>query len=92
MQEFKIIATLIFFPTIILAAYICYKTWHTKVALLINLSVFCWISANSCWMFDEFYFPFLKPFALVFFLAGLGFISIYLFNFFVKNQEEETPS
>lgn len=89
LMQWKIAGTIAFFPAIIMAIYICYKTRNQPLAFLVNLSVLCWISANSCWMFTEFYNLHGKLPALVLFGIGLVFIFIYLYQVIVKNSSED---
>ncbi len=89
LMQWKWAGTIIFVPTLFMAIYICYTTRKKHLTLLVNISVLCWISANSSWMFEEFYgFP-LKPTALIFFGIGLIFIFIYLYQIFVRNNDED---
>jgi hypothetical protein len=65
-------------PTLLLAIYITWKTKDIYAELMHNLSICCWIAANSVWMIGEFYYDDgLRPYALVFFFTGLISISIY---------------
>jgi hypothetical protein len=89
LMQWKLAGTIVFFPTLFMAIYICFNTRHSPLSLLVNLSVLCWISANSSWMFEEFYAWNTKPMALTFFGIGLIFIFIYLYQVFVRNAEDE---
>lgn len=89
MMQWKVAGTLAFFPTIAIALFICLKTWNTRVSIFANISVLCWISANSCWMFSEFYDWDLIPVATFLFVSGVFFIAIYLYKIFIKKEAEE---
>ncbi len=86
MMEWKFGGTLMFFPTIFMAIFICYRTRKNTLALIVNLAVLCWISANSAWMFFDFYQWNFKPVALILFLTGLLFILLYLYKILVKKE------
>jgi hypothetical protein len=81
--------TIAFFPAIAMAIFLVYHTRKNKMSLLVNLSVLCWISANSCWMFFEFYALISKEIAFAFFALGMVFILIYFYFLFVKKISDE---
>jgi hypothetical protein len=76
MLEFRWLGIAMVIPTLIIAGTIAYISRKTD-DLYINLSIFFWISANSYWMFIEFFttgeYKFLAvyPFALGFVFVGL---------------------
>lgn len=88
-MQLKWAGTLVFFPTLLMAIYICWRTKEKPLQLLANGAVLCWISANSCWMFEEFYQWPIKPLALIFFGIGLLLIFSYLYQIFVRNKMDE---
>lgn len=53
---YKTLGTIMIVPTVSLAIIITYKTRNVPSEFMHNLSVVCWISANSVWMFGEFFF------------------------------------
>jgi hypothetical protein len=74
----KTLGVVMIFPTVALAIYITWLHRQTKVELFHNLAVVFWLFANSIWMIGEFYYDdSLRPFALVFFIAGLGTAAYY---------------
>ncbi|MCG9881256.1 MAG: hypothetical protein MH472_11720 [Bacteroidia bacterium] len=79
-KGWQIAGTLVFFPTIILAIYIYLKTIKHPLSSWVNLSVLAWISANSCWMFSEFYEWNLEWLSTSFFISGIVFIGVYLYK------------
>jgi hypothetical protein len=89
LMEWKLGGTIAFFPAIAMAIFIVYHTRKNKLALLVNLSVLCWISANSCWMFFEFYSLLSKEIAFAFFALGMIFILTYFYFLFVKKLSDE---
>jgi hypothetical protein len=80
MMNIRSLGTFMVFPTIFMAAYVCYISKKELNSLLPNLAVMSWICANSLWMLFDFYQWMLKPFALVFFVIGFIFIMIYLYR------------
>jgi hypothetical protein len=88
MQEWKVLATFVFFPTLFFAIYICLKTKTNHLAFMVNIAVFCWIGANSCWMFEEFYHFQLKWLATTLFGSGILIMGYYLYQIFVRNTPE----
>jgi hypothetical protein len=88
MQEWKILASIVFVPTLFFAIYICIKTYNNHLAFIVNLAVLCWISANSCWMFQEFFQIPLKIPATLFFGSGIIMMIYYLYQIIVRKQQE----
>ncbi|MBC7382687.1 MAG: hypothetical protein H7296_06780 [Bacteroidia bacterium] len=84
MMDWKVTATIMFFPVLIMAIFICFKTRKDVLFLIPNMAVLCWLSANSLWMLGEFYeFKYLVM-ALFFFITGALLIFYYLFLIFRK--------
>jgi hypothetical protein len=55
--------------------------------LLHNLAVCFWITANSVWMTGEFYYDDgTRPYAIIFFIAGLLCVAYYYLGFFRKRK------
>ena len=75
-MDLKIPGLLMIVPTIVMAIYITVLSRRSASELFHNLAVVCWICANSVWMIGEFFFnDGTRPIAMVFFLAGILFIS-----------------
>ncbi len=87
MMSWKAVGTFMVFPTIFMAIFICFKTRHRAVTLLPNLAMLCWISANSAWMFSEFFLLEISKTAIFFFAAGLIIISYYFYLILVKKKK-----
>ena len=80
MLHFKLLGTLLIFPTVTVALVIAWKTRKEKHLFYPNLGVAFWICANSIWMAGEFFeLPFLIP-SLVLFICG---ITIVLYHFWL---------
>jgi hypothetical protein len=62
----KVLGIAMVFPTLIVAIIIAWRTRNMKSELAHNLAITFWITANSYWMFSEFF----------------GFDTIHLFNQF----------
>jgi uncharacterized membrane protein YoaK (UPF0700 family) len=85
--HFRIGGVIMIVPTLLLAFYIAWKTRHSMAALLPNVAVCCWISANVIWMLGEFFDFNHVPFALVSFCLGIVAITVYLLRY---RHEPET--
>ncbi len=76
----KIAGMIMVIPTISMAIFITYNTKGLKTDFIHNLAVVCWISANSVWMFGEFYLKdTTRPYAIVFFLLGFLIVGYHYF-------------
>ncbi len=72
-------------PTITVAIYITWLSRKTVSELLHNIAVVCWICANSIWMTGEFFYnDRLRPIATVFFLAGIGVVTVYYLLLWIR--------
>lgn len=77
-MDFRIPGILMIFPTLFLAVYITVKFRKVISELYHNLAVCLWIMANTIWMIGEFFFEdTLRPFAIIFFVAGLMVLLFY---------------
>lgn len=89
----KPLGLLMILPTVTLAIYLVIRTRKEIKDFLPNLSIACWITANSIWMCDEFYQLGIKDFSLLFFSFGIISIAFWLWKYFPeewkKSQEEE---
>lgn len=78
-------------PTLFMALFIAYKSQGNLTEFMHNLAVVCWITANSIWMFGEFYLnDTTRPYAMIFFILGLLIIGYHYLigNPFWKRQTE----
>jgi hypothetical protein len=65
-------------PTLVVAIYITWLSRKQLAELLHNIAVVCWITANSIWMTGEFFYKdSLRPYATLFFIAGLIAVAFY---------------
>lgn len=79
--DFRLLGTVLIFPTISLALYIAWISRKSSHDFLPNLAVCCWISANSVWMIGEFFFnDTTRPFALGFFVIGILMMGMYYYK------------
>ncbi len=77
-SNWKLLGTMMIAPTLGMALYITYRFWHMPEERYHNLGVFCWICANAIWMLGEFFYnDGFRPYAQVFFFAGLGIVVYY---------------
>lgn len=79
MLQFKSLGTFIAIPTVAMALYLVVITRNFPKRFWPNLAVFFWITANSIWMFGEFYgFDFTVA-STSLFGAGILAISVYMY-------------
>jgi hypothetical protein len=84
MLEFKWLGILMVIPTLSIAGIIVYITRKT-VDVFLNLAILFWISANSFWMFIEFFSTGeLKYWASIPFSLGFIFVGIYYYKTLVN--------
>jgi len=80
MLELKWLGAIMMVPTLFLAAYLMYKTWH-MLDVFINTAILFWIMANSFWMIMEFFNDNqYKYFASIPFGLGFFFVGIFYFQ------------
>ena len=84
----KPLGLLMIFPTVSLAVYLVIRTRNEIKDFLPNLSIACWITANSIWMCDEFHQLGIKDFSLVFFSLGIICIAFWLFKYFPEEWKK----
>lgn len=96
--NFKPLAILMIFPTLIVAFRICIKNKNIAPELYHNLAIIFWIMANSCWMLFEFSdldeTPILygiegRYMSLFFFFIGI-IILLYYYLFIRHKVKKET--
>lgn len=87
LHQWVLAGTIMFFPTLILAIYICVKTRLQPLSLIVNLAVLSWICANASWMLGEFYKWDLKILSTLFFILGILLMGVYVFKIVVQKQE-----
>lgn len=83
--KWPVLGTIIAFPAIILAIFLTVICKKQPVLFYPNLAVTFWITANSIWMFSEFYNLKLEAAAIVFFCFGLLSIGWYYLKF--RNED-----
>jgi hypothetical protein len=94
-MDVHVLGMIMIVPTLALAFYITWKFRQNVCEMMHNSAVCMWITANSIWMTGEFFFnDSFRPYALVFFAAGLITIAwYYLFMLKPASQKlEEAPS
>lgn len=89
-MDLKALGMFMIFPTLFLAFYITYRFRSVNSELYHNLAVCFWIMANTIWMIGEFFFDdTLRPYAMVFFIAGLIILAVYYIFLYRKAKENE---
>lgn len=87
MLELKWLGALAMIPTLFVAIYIIFKTYHTK-EVYINAAIFFWILANSFWMMMEFFNgDRYKYYASIPFALGFLFVSIFYYRILILKKE-----
>ena len=83
----KVPALIMALPTIVVAILITWLMRERRAELFHNLAVCCWISANITWMVGEFFFEDTwRPYASVFFFAGLAVLAFYYISLLFKRK------
>lgn len=87
---FKPLGMLMIIPTLYVAIDITWRSRHSKTDLFHNIAITLWILANTTWMTGEFFFyDTLRPFAMVFFAAGILVVAYY-YIFLARHVKDET--
>lgn len=74
----KIAGAVMFVPTVLVAAWITWRSRDNMGDLLHSGAVVCWIMANGVWMMGEFWYNDTnRQYAVPFFMAGLFLVSCY---------------
>ncbi len=77
-SDFKIAGMALFVPTFLVAVHIAWRSRKNLADLFHNIAVCLWITANGTWMTGEFFFnDGLRPYAMIFFVAGLIVVTLY---------------
>ena len=78
-MEFKLVGTIMVFPTLAAAIWILYITRKSS-DMWVNFAVLFWILANSTWMIVEIFNFGTKYYSLPFFIMGFFCMSIYIYK------------
>lgn len=84
MMEFKTAGAIMIVPTLAMAFYVTYLSMQHLNLILVNVAIIFWIAANSAWMLSDFYLNIPKSVSLIFFIAGLATMFIYIWLAFFK--------
>jgi predicted permease len=88
-MDLHIAGIVMIFPTLFLAFYITYRFRSVPSEFYHNIAVCSWIMANTIWMIGEFFYnDTLRPYAVLFFLAGLIVLAVYYI--FIRNKVKES--
>jgi hypothetical protein len=80
MLQFKWLGIMMVIPTLTIAAFIVFITRKSN-DVFINLAVLAWISANSFWMYIEFFTSGeLKYWSSIPFALGFLFVGVYYYK------------
>ena len=87
-MDVKVLGVIMIVPTIAVALYLTIISRRDRKEFLHSLAVCFWILANGTWMIGEFFYEDgLRPYALLFFLAGLLSIGIYYLGLLGKAKK-----
>lgn len=76
--NWKIPAMVMIIPTVLIAVHIAWRSRSNTADMFHNIAVALWICANGTWMTGEFFCnDCTRPYALVFFVAGLLTVAYY---------------
>ena len=84
MMEFKTAGAIMILPTLAMAFYVTYLSSQNLKTVLVNLAIIFWILANSAWMLNDFYLNVPKSVSLIFFIAGIATILLYIWIAFIQ--------
>jgi hypothetical protein len=78
--SFKTLGMVMIIPTLTVAIHLAWRSRKNISDLFHNVAVCLWIMANATWMTGEFFYSDgLRPYAMIFFAAGLMVVAIYYF-------------
>jgi hypothetical protein len=88
----RVAGMIMIIPTLIVAIHIAWRSRQNISDLFHSIAVCLWITANATWMTGEFFYSdSLRPYALIFFSAGLIIVSFYYVIHFPQRQLNEAP-
>lgn len=88
-QGWVLPGVIMIFPTLAVAYILTWIQQHNTPTLVHNISISCWISANSLWMWAEFFGQEekLKPIASAGFALGITILLLYYASSWVKKKK-----
>lgn len=87
---FKLLGMTMIIPTLLVAIHLAWKSRKNISDLFHNIAVCLWISANGTWMTGEFFFhDGLRPYAMIFFTAGIAVVALYYIIHYPKRKSVE---
>lgn len=84
MLDFKTAGAIMILPTLAMAFYVIYLSKNNFNLVIVNLAIVFWICANSAWMISDFYNNISRSVSLIFFIAGIVTMLVYVWNTFIK--------
>lgn len=79
-------------PTLVVAIHLTWRSRNNLSDLFHNTAVCLWITANATWMTGEFFYnDSLRPYAMIFFAAGLMVVSVYYLLHFPRRAANPLP-
>lgn len=89
-SDFKTMGVIMIVPTVIFAFIITWISRKDLTDLLHNAAVCFWIMANSVWMIGEFFYnDGTRPYAKLFFGAGIFCVAVYYFYLLPRKLHRE---
>src|SRR5579863_2968049 len=90
--SFKTGGMLMIIPTLVVAVHLTWKTRKNISDLFHNIAVCLWITANATWMTGEFFYnDGFRPYAMIFFTAGIIVITTYYVYHFSRSSVPSAP-
>jgi hypothetical protein len=88
-MDLRLAGMLMIIPTLAVAIDLAWKSRKRTTDLFHNVAICYWIAANGTWMTGEFFYhDGLRPYAMVFFIAGIAVVaSYYIFHFPRRNKK-----
>jgi uncharacterized MnhB-related membrane protein len=87
MLELKWLGAAMILPTLGLAVYFIYKTFHAT-DLYLNAAILCWILANSYWMMAEFFNDGVeKELAIIPFSLGILMVLVFYWKNYMARKK-----
>ena len=87
-MEAKWAALAMIIPTLGMAFYLLWDARKMRTDAIYNSAICCWIIANTTWMVGEFRDRDWRPYAIIFFIAGLALLLVYYLFFYRKDRKK----
>ena len=90
-SSWRVAGMIMIIPTLAVAIHLAWKARKNIADLFHNVAICLWITANATWMTGEFFYnDSFRPYAMVFFAAGIVVVSVYYIVHFPNRKREGT--